>query len=55
MNVRLETLAYGQSDNPDSPHHTDQVQLFADNQMKEVAYTERAIKKKLIKNYHPGE
>ena len=48
-------LAYGQSDNPDSPHHTDQAQLFADNKMKEVTYTERAIRKKLIRSYHPGE
>jgi len=48
-------LAYGQSNNPESPHHTDQAQLFADNKMKEVAYTERAIKKSLIRSYHPGE
>ena len=48
-------LAYGQSNNPDTGHHTDQAEMFAHNQMKEVAYTEKAIKKKLIKSYKPGE
>jgi len=56
MNVHLETLAYERSDNPYSPHHTDQDQkLLADNKMKEVAHTERAIRKKLIRSSHPGE
>ena len=48
-------LAYGQSNDPNSPHHTDQARLFAENKMKEVAYTDRDIKKKLLRSYHPGE
>jgi acyl-homoserine-lactone acylase len=48
-------LAYGQTNDPDSPHHTDQAQLFADNEMKAVAYTEKDIRKKLLRSYHPGE
>ena len=48
-------LAYGQSNNPDSPHHTDQAELFAKNQMKKVAFTEDDIAKKLIRSYHPGD
>jgi acyl-homoserine-lactone acylase len=48
-------LAYGQSAKPESPHHTDQAELFADNQMKRVAFTEKEIKKSMIAEYHPGE
>ena len=48
-------LAYGQSNNPDSPHHTDQAALFAKNQMKKVAFSEDDIAKNLIRSYHPGD
>ena len=48
-------LAYGQSNNPETGHHTDQAEMFANNKMKEVAYSEKAIKKKLLKSYKPGE
>ena len=48
-------LAYGQSDHPDSPHHADQVQLFAESKMKKVAFTEADIQQDLIKRYRPGE
>lgn len=46
-------LAYGQSNNPASPYHTAQVKLFADNQMKQIAFTKAAISSKLIKSYRP--
>jgi acyl-homoserine-lactone acylase len=48
-------LAYGQSNNPESAHHTDQAELFNNNEMKQVLYTEKAIRKGLIKSYRPGE
>jgi acyl-homoserine-lactone acylase len=48
-------LAYGQSNNEKSPHHTDQAEMFANNQMKKVAYSEGDIQKVLLKEYHPGE
>lgn len=48
-------LAYGQSNKPDSPHHTDQAPLFAKNKMKKVLYTEEDIQANRIKTYHPGE
>jgi acyl-homoserine-lactone acylase len=44
-------LAYGQSNDPASPHHTDQATMFAKNQMKKVAFTEADIQKSLIKEY----
>ncbi|MEL7122495.1 MAG: penicillin acylase family protein [Bacteroidota bacterium] len=48
-------LAYGQSNNPDSPHHTDQTELFANNKMKVVRYAEDDVKKYAIRSYKPGE
>lgn len=48
-------LAYGQTDNPDSPHHTDQVELFTRGKMKQIAFYEAAIEKELMKEYRPGE
>ena len=48
-------LAYGQSNNPDSPHFDDQAQMFAENKMKKVVYYEKDIKKNLKKSYKPGE
>lgn len=48
-------LAYGQSNKEDSPHHTDQAELFANNKMKRVFFTEADIKKEAIKVYRPGE
>lgn len=48
-------LAYGQSNNPDSPYFDDQAQLFAENKMKKVAFSEKEIKKALRKSYTPGK
>lgn len=48
-------LAYGQSNKEASPHLTDQAELFANNKMKKVAYTEADIQRTLLKEYHPGE
>lgn len=48
-------LAYGQTNDENSPHHTEQAEMFANNQMKKVAYTEADIQKALLREYHPGE
>ena len=48
-------LAYGQSNNPENAHFSDQAALFADNKMKKVAFSEKDIKKTLKKQYKPGE
>ncbi len=48
-------LAYGQSNSEDHPHHSDQAEMFANNQMKSVAFTEEAIVEALIKSYRPGD
>jgi acyl-homoserine-lactone acylase len=48
-------LAYGQSNRPESPYFDDQAELFAENKMKNVAFSEQEIKKALIKTYVPGK
>jgi len=46
-------LAYGESDDPASPHHTDQVAMFARGELKPVAFTEREIASQLVRRYRP--
>jgi acyl-homoserine-lactone acylase len=46
-------LVYGQSDDPASPHHTDQAAMFARGELKPVAFTEREIQAQLIRRYRP--
>ena len=36
-------LTYGQSDDPASPYHTDQTQLFSDKAWRDILFTEEAI------------
>ena len=48
-------LAYGQSNDPASPHHADQAEMFAKGQMKRVAFTEEDIRKTLLRTYRPGQ
>jgi acyl-homoserine-lactone acylase len=47
-------LAYGQSDKKQSPHFNDQLSVFADNQMKQVFFTEEEVIKNTIREYRPG-
>jgi acyl-homoserine lactone acylase PvdQ len=47
-------LAYGQSSREESPHHDDQAELFARNQLKKVAFTEDEIRAQLLRKYRPG-
>jgi acyl-homoserine-lactone acylase len=46
-------LAYSQSDDPRSPHHTDQTELFAQEKWKRAWFTEEDIAKNLKRSYHP--
>jgi acyl-homoserine-lactone acylase len=46
-------LAYGQSSKEESPHHADQAELFARNQLKKVAFTEDEIRAQLVRSYRP--
>ncbi len=48
-------LAYGESEDPESPYYYDQLEMFRKKEMKPVFYTPKAIKKQAIKTYHPGQ
>ncbi|HYC49496.1 MAG TPA: penicillin acylase family protein [Gemmatimonadaceae bacterium] len=47
-------LAYGQSPRSDSPHHSDQAEMFARGEMKRVLFLERDIENAVIRRYRPG-
>jgi acyl-homoserine-lactone acylase len=47
-------LAYGESAREQSPHHTDQAEMFARGEMKRVAFAERDIEAQTIRRYRPG-
>jgi acyl-homoserine-lactone acylase len=47
-------LAYGQSNDPDSPYHANQAALFAANEMKQVLWTEADIEAAVRERYRPG-
>lgn len=48
-------LVYGQTPDESSPHHTDQLELFANSKMKKVAFTEKDVNESKIREYQPGE
>ncbi|SKB80857.1 penicillin acylase family protein [Daejeonella lutea] len=48
-------LTYGESNKDGSPYFADQLELYANKQMKKVAFTEEDIKKGVIKEYRPGQ
>jgi acyl-homoserine-lactone acylase len=52
--VAYSVLAYSESGDPASPHHTDQSVLFANNELKPVRFTETDIMRNLEKKYRPG-
>jgi acyl-homoserine-lactone acylase len=47
-------LNYGQSMHPDSPHYTDQAEMFADGEMKPVLFEMEDILANLKERYRPG-
>ena len=47
-------LAYGESSKPESPHNSDQAELFAKGEMKRVAFTAADVDAQTVKRYSPG-
>ncbi len=47
-------LLYGNSNQVDSPYFYNQAEMFADNRMKVVAFTEEEIERDLVERYRPG-
>ncbi len=51
----LETInCYGASARPESPHYTDQMQMFVGHQMKPAGFDKTETLKRAEKVYHPG-
>jgi acyl-homoserine-lactone acylase len=48
-------LVFGQSPRPESPHYSDQAEMFARGELKPVAFTEAQIAAQLVRAYRPGE
>lgn len=48
-------LAYGQSPDTTSPWHANQAAMFANNEMKRVAWTEADIARATVQRYRPGQ
>jgi acyl-homoserine-lactone acylase len=46
-------LEYGESEDPASPHATDQAAMFGRGELKHVAFTEREIRSQLVRRYRP--
>jgi acyl-homoserine-lactone acylase len=51
----VSVLAYGESPRRDSPWHSDQAEMFAKGQLKQVAFTTRDIDAQAVTRYRPGE
>jgi len=47
-------LAYGESDQPDSPWFADQAAMFARGRLKKVAFTREDIERTAVRRYRPG-
>jgi len=47
-------LLYGNSNQEDSPYFYNQAEMFADNRMKVVAFSEEEIERVLVERYRPG-
>jgi acyl-homoserine-lactone acylase len=52
----IETInCYGASNHPDSPHYTDQMELFVNQQTKPMTLDKAEVLKTAKRIYHPGE
>lgn len=50
----IETInAYGASNRPDSPHYTDQMQLYVDKKTKPMTLDKATVLKEAVRVYHP--
>lgn len=53
--IRARTiLAYGQTDDPRAPHHTDQLELFLDGGYKTVRFEAGEVDAAAVRRYRPG-
>lgn len=54
--VEIETVnAFGASAKPDSPHYTDQMEMYVNQELKPMTLDKERILKEAVRIYHPGE
>lgn len=54
--VLIQTMMpYGASSKPDSPHYTDQMEMYVNQQLKEMTLDMEMIKAQATSAYHPGD
>ncbi|MCY7352129.1 MAG: penicillin acylase family protein [Cytophagaceae bacterium] len=46
---------YGASNHPDSPHYTDQMEMFVNQQTKKMTLDKATVLKEAVRTYHPGQ
>ncbi|MEM7103977.1 MAG: penicillin acylase family protein [Bacteroidota bacterium] len=52
--AKIESInAYGASAKPDSPHYTDQMELFVNQELKPITLDLETVKKEAKRSYHP--
>jgi len=52
--IEIETInCYGASNKKDSPHYTDQMEMFVNKQTKTMTLDKETIFKEAVRNYHP--
>ncbi|MBL4656490.1 MAG: penicillin acylase family protein [Flavobacteriales bacterium] len=52
--IEIETInCYGSSNLPESPHYTDQMEMFVNKQTKTMTLDKETIFEEAVKNYHP--
>ncbi|MBC7891341.1 MAG: penicillin acylase family protein [Sphingobacteriaceae bacterium] len=52
----IETVnCYGASEHPDSPHYSDQMELFVNQQTKKMTLDKATVLREAVRVYHPGE
>ncbi len=53
--IARSIVSGGQSSDPDSPHFTDQAEMFCKGQFKDVLYYQEDVQKHTKEKYHPGK
>jgi acyl-homoserine-lactone acylase len=52
--MEIETInCYGASNKPDSPHYTDQMEMFVNKQTKTMTLDKETIFREAVRKYHP--
>jgi acyl-homoserine-lactone acylase len=53
---QVETInAFGSSNRPESPHYTDQMEMFVNKEMKSMTLDKATVLKNAVRTYSPGE